>query len=56
MAYEDDMLERGILGFDTPDKLRDTFLTLEDTKLFLFGLNFDLRGRAEHYNLRYGEN
>lgn len=41
--------EKGILGTDTPEKLRDTLL-------FLLGLNFALRGGAEHYNLRYGEN
>lgn len=53
---EDDMWEKDILGTDRPDKLRDTFLTLRDTTLFLFGLNFDLRGGAEQDNLRYGEN
>lgn len=41
--------EKGILGTDTPEKLRDTLL-------FLLGLNFALRGGAEHYNLRNGEN
>lgn len=52
MADEDDMWEKDILGTDTPDKLRDTFLTLRDTPLF----HFDLRGGTEQYNLRYGEN
>lgn len=49
MANEDEMWEKGILGTDTPDKLRDTLL-------FLLGLNFALRGGTEHYNLRYGDN
>lgn len=49
VADEDDMWEKGILGTDTAEKLRDTLL-------FLLGLNFALRGGAEHYNLRYGEN
>ena len=43
------MWEKGILGTDTPDKLRDTLL-------FLLGLNFALRGGTEHYNMRYGDN
>ncbi|XP_062574060.1 zinc finger MYM-type protein 2-like [Saccostrea cucullata] len=49
VANENYMWEKCILGTDTPEKLRDTLL-------FLLGLNFALRGGAEHYNLRYGEN
>ena len=41
MANEDEMWEKGILGTDTPDKLRGTLL-------FLLGLNFALRGGTEH--------
>jgi hypothetical protein len=46
---EQSMWENGILGSDTPDKLRDTLL-------YSIGLNFALRAGAEHYSLRVGEN
>ena len=49
MKDEDSMWNQGILGSDTPEKLRDTLQ-------YLLGLNFALRGGAEHYNLRHGEN
>lgn len=41
----DKMLVTGILGSDTPDKLRNTVL-------FLTWLDFALRGVQGHYNLR----
>lgn len=46
---EEKMWANGILGSDTPDKLRDTLL-------YLLGLNFALRGGQEHYCLRHGQN
>ena len=42
---ENELWERGILGEETPDKLRDTVL-------FLIGINVLLRAVDEHYNLR----
>ena len=43
--YEEKMWQNGILGEDTPDKLRSTIL-------FLLGINLALRAVEEHYNLR----
>ena len=43
--YEETMWQRGILGEDTPDKLRSTVL-------FLLGINLALRAVDEHYHLR----
>ena len=37
--------DRGFLGSDTPQKLRNTIV-------WIFGLNFDLRAGQEHRNLR----
>ena len=47
ISYEAENLlwEKGILGEDTPDKLRDTVL-------FLIGINIYLRAVDEHYHLR----
>ena len=45
MEYENKLWERGILGEDTPDKLRSTVL-------FLIGINCALRAGDEHYALR----
>ena len=42
---EENLWSTGILGEDTPDKLRDTVL-------FLIGINVTLRAVEEHYNLR----
>ena len=42
---ENILWERGILGDDSPDKLRDTVL-------FLLGINLGLHVGDEHYNLR----
>ena len=42
---ENYLWQSGILGEDTPDKLRDTVL-------FLIGMNVLLRAIDEHYNLR----
>ena len=43
--FEDNLWDTGVLGEDTPDKLRSTVL-------FLIGLNVGLRAGDEHYNLR----
>ena len=43
--FEQKLWEKGILGEDSPDKLRDTCL-------FLLGINCLLRAVDEHYNLR----
>ena len=43
--YEECMWNRGVLGEDTPDKLRSTLL-------FLLGINLALRAVDEHYQLR----
>ena len=45
LDFESKMWERGILGEDTPDKLRDTVL-------FLIGTNVGLRAGDEHQALR----
>ena len=42
---ENELWEKGILGEDSPDKLRNTVL-------FLLGLNVTLRAIDEHYHLR----
>ena len=42
---EENLWNRGILGEDSPDKLRDTVL-------FLIGINVTLRAVEEHYQLR----
>ncbi len=42
---EDKMWESGMLGEDSPDKLRDTVM-------FLLGMHLALRGREEHHKLR----
>ena len=44
---EDYMWKTGVLGEDSPDKLRDTVL-------FLLGMNVLLHAVEEHYNLRRG--
>ena len=43
---EEFLWSSGILGEDTPDKLRNTVL-------FLIGINVLLRAVDEHYNLRF---
>ena len=43
--YENELWEKGILGEDNPD-------TLQNTVLFLLGINCILRAGDEHYNLR----
>ena len=43
--YEDSLWSKGVLGEDTPDKLRHTVL-------FLLGMNVCLRAVEEHYQLR----
>ncbi|XP_062588650.1 zinc finger MYM-type protein 2-like [Saccostrea cucullata] len=48
-AQEDEMLSKGVLGRDTPQKLLDTLL-------FQLGLHFALRAGQEHRNLRVGTN
>ena len=45
MNFEDEMWKEGLLGEDTPDKLRDTVL-------FLIGINLGLRAGDEHQSLR----
>lgn len=45
---EEYMWKHNILGTDTPQKLQDTLL-------FLLGLNFALRAGQEHRNLRVGQ-
>lgn len=45
VEQENDLWERGFLGSDEPEKLRDTVL-------WLFGLNFALRAGQEHRSLR----
>ena len=42
--FEEEMWQSGVLGEDTPDKLRSTIL-------FLLGINLALRAVDEHYNL-----
>ena len=42
---ENELWEKGKLGEDTPDKLRDTVL-------FILGLNLGLHAGNEHYNLQ----
>ena len=42
---ESELWEKGLLGEDSPDKLRDTVL-------FLLGINLYLRAIEDHYNLR----
>ena len=42
--YENELWQKGILGEDNPDKLRNTVL-------FLIGMNAILRAVDEHYNL-----
>ncbi len=42
---EDKIWASGVLGEDSPDKLRDTLM-------FLLGMHLALRGREEHQNLR----
>ena len=42
--YEEEMWQKGVLGEDTPDKLRSTVL-------FLLGINLALRAVDEHYQL-----
>ena len=42
---EQELWEKGLLGEDSPDKLRDTVL-------FLLGVNLYLRAIEDHYNLR----
>ena len=44
LEIENDLWKRGILGEDTPDKLRNTVL-------FLIGLNCGFRAGDEHYEL-----
>ena len=43
--HENELWEKGVLGEDKPDKLRDTVL-------FLLGINCILRAGDEHYDLR----
>ena len=43
--FENELWERGVLGEDSPDKLRNTVL-------FLIGINCTLRAGDEHYQLR----
>ena len=43
--YENELWKRGLLGEDSPDKLRDTVL-------FLLGINLGLRAGDEHHQLR----
>ena len=45
MDFENLLWEKGILGEDTPDKLRSTIF-------FLIGINCGLRAGDEHYDLR----
>ena len=45
LDFEDTLWHKGVLGEDTPDKLRDTVL-------FLLGINLGLRAGDEHYDLR----
>ena len=49
MEFEDELWKKGVLGKDTPDKLRDTVL-------FLLGVNIGLRAGDEHYDLRRDSN
>ena len=44
-SFEDKLWSQGILGEDSPDKLRNTVL-------FLLGMNVALRAGDEHYDLR----
>ena len=44
-VLENSMWQSGILGEDTPDKLRSTVL-------FLIGVNCGMRAGDEHYELR----
>ena len=45
LDYENELWSHGLLGEDSPDKLRDTVL-------FLLGINLGLRAGDEHQNLR----
>ena len=45
MHFENELWEKGVLGENTPDKLRDTVL-------FLLGINLGLHACEEHYDLR----
>ena len=44
-GFENTLWEKGLLGEDSPDKLRDTVL-------FLLGINLGLRAGDEHHHLR----
>ena len=45
LEFENQLWEKGLLGEDKPDKLRNTVL-------FLLGMNLGLRAGDEHYDLR----
>ena len=45
LSFEEKMWKKGVLGEDTPDKLRNTVL-------FLLGMNCGLRAGDEHHDLR----
>ena len=45
LEFENKLWDKGLLGENTPDKLRDTVL-------FLLGINLGLRAGDEHYDLR----
>ena len=45
MNYEDELWKQGLLGEDTPEKLRDTVM-------FLVGIHCSLRAGDEHHDLR----
>ena len=45
VTFENSLWEKGVLGEESPDKLRNTVL-------FLLGINLGLRAGDEHYELR----